>query len=361
MKFGFGQLLSRFFEKNSSKIRVVSAKDCYFIRRNLPPRVTVTRQFVDLNYGAESPFAVYQTVYLVQKPELLIWFVRCSEGETRDGELVFPAGMLFAAAGRGQKGETLLVTRSASATEISVVRQGRLLGQYMFGDWTLDEQRIATLVSREHNLNRPELIELTEKNSRELQSAGIKKLSALELQGFWCSSTSREQWWEIFLAKLLPLLAASLVVAMGISVFVTWNLERRVGLLKEKTAMVQKQVRPLLASQKKFMDSERKWSSFVKKEMQASSQIPVYVTVSTVISRDGGRLLRWNGTRSGVEFTALTDSATHLLEQLHKEQLMSNIRIRGAVIKDKKSGMEKAVYAITFPGLTAAKKKGGQA
>ncbi len=346
---GIGKIGKRLYRKKSPYIRIIANKDCYFVSHKIPAGVKTDKGFIQLNYNSESPFSHHSLVYLKKREVLYIWFIRHEDGSDDKGRFLIPESLLLASA-LGKPGKSLItVCSSENSTDIVASHGGRILAQYTRGKWyKTDDKNVIDSISREHGLNSPEIITITESSKAAIIENGIDNLHLTDLRGLWHGSAKEGSNVLQVIAKLLPLAVICIVLLTIIEVFAIWNLERKVGALNHKIAGLKQDIGPVLEIRQEHDLLRHYWQNFIDNEVSPVSQLTVYFSIIQTIAEMNGQLVRWNGNKTSIVFSVETADAVALLDQIRLLDGCNSTKIDGSVRKNKKNNLEKVTFSVAL-------------
>lgn len=328
-------------------VEIVPISFCYFIKEDIPSSIKINPAFVHLNYKSVSPFAKSDLVFCVDKEELYLWFINREYDKEASYRIVFPESYLMAKSFKAEQGDRIVLVEREDKVEVVVICNDYVVSQFEKKQIAGDTSLFIELLTKEHGLVSPELIEISVTEKEDLIRTGLYNVNLSRLRGFLYKKENVKDngpvLVRIFLMSLIVFLSCTIM--SQVSTF--WFMKHRVAKENAEFDKLRRESEDMMLKRSEALRSNKYWLDFSVNELDVPSLEFMYLNVAKVVDETGAQLLRWQSSRDSISTIILVADAADFVSKLRLEIENVEIKFTGAVKKDKRTGLQKAVLLIT--------------
>jgi len=142
----------------SRYLQIVPIEETFLSRVKIAKKVTISPAVVRLNYLGRSPFSQGGVLYVRQKEDLNLWFLR---SDNLSAWVNIPEAYLLYRTYAADLEEGIIVFSKQECTAYLIIKSGKLIAQVVVSKerWSAEyEAELFQLLTREHSLNQPTIL-----------------------------------------------------------------------------------------------------------------------------------------------------------------------------------------------------------
>ncbi len=332
MNFRFPQRIALWL---SRYLQVVPIEDTYLSRVQIAKKVTLSPAVVRLNYFDRSPFTSGGILYVRQKEDLNLWFLR---SDNSSAWVNIPEAYLLYRTYAADLEEGIIVFPKQNCTAYLIIKSGKLIAQVVVSRerWSAEyESELFQLLTREHSLNQPTI---------------LRHSSTTLLHPDWRVIQACLHW-DFNLSQLLKggfkLFQGPLIVYLVIlSAYQLFTLQRHEGhheQLQIEQVEIKSHNRPLKQHYKELQSEVNFWKEFSRTEIHRPNLQQLLGVVADATAADSGTILMFR--YAGNNVTAriqIQSGAAGLVRRLLDSGYFQQVK----VISSRQSRQDKGLQEI---------------
>ncbi len=304
----------------SRYLQVVPIEETFLSRVKIAKKVTLSPAVVRLNYLDRSPFSQGGVLYVRQKEDLYLWFLR---SDNSSAWVNIPEAYLLYRAYTADLKEGIIVFPKQNCTAYLIIKSEKLTAQVVVSKerWSEEyEAELLQLLTREHSLTQPTILRHSPGTELPLDWRVIQAC----LHWDFNPSQLLKRGFELFQGPLI----VYLVILSAYQLFTLQRLEDRHEQLQTEQVEIKNRNRPLKQHYKELQSEVTFWKEFSNMEIHRPNLQQLLGVVADATAADSGTILMFRYSGNNVSARIETRSgAAGLVQRLLDSGYFQQVKV----------------------------------